>query len=138
MIEPVSTDNLCKTGISPVRAGDFRRFRPQDWEIGSLETKSNARKAGISGPIRRRLQTVAKRRTGWLGREGSNLRMAESKSDQFTSKINEPSEFSSFVHSLRGLANLPRSECGPPTGGVHQWSRKPWERNAASAVAAPT
>jgi len=66
VIEPVSTDNLCKTGISPVRAGDFRRFRPQDWEIGSLETKSNARKAGISGPIRRRLQTVAKRRTGWL------------------------------------------------------------------------
>src|SRR3954452_11391238 len=80
VIEPVSANNLCKTGVFAERAGDFRQFRSRDWEIGSLETKSNARKAGISGPVRHRLLTIAERQTGWLGREGSNLRMAESKS----------------------------------------------------------
>jgi hypothetical protein len=50
----------------------------------------------------------------WLGREGSNLRMAESKSDEFTSKINEPSEFSSSVHPLTALVNFQRSECRDP------------------------
>ena len=65
VIEPVSAENLCKTGISADRAGDFRQFRFQYQEIGSLETVSNARKAGISGRVSRRLQTVAKRTTGW-------------------------------------------------------------------------
>ena len=32
----------------------------------SLETELNERKARISGPVRRRLQTVANRRTAWL------------------------------------------------------------------------
>ena len=61
--------------------GDFLPFLPGDWEIRSLETKSNARKARISGPVRRRLRTVPNRRTGWLGREDSNIDMANSKSD---------------------------------------------------------
>ena len=34
-------------------AGDFRQFPPQVRQIGSLETKANARKAGISGPFSR-------------------------------------------------------------------------------------
>jgi len=55
VIEPVSADSLCKTGIFADRAGDYRQFRPRDWEIGSLEIKSNAQKAGISGPVRPRL-----------------------------------------------------------------------------------
>ncbi len=42
-------------------------------EIENLETKSKAGKAGISGPMRRRLQAVANSRTAWLGREDSNL-----------------------------------------------------------------
>jgi hypothetical protein len=40
--------------------------------------------------------------------------MAESKSDEFTSKINEPSEFSSSVHPLTALVNFQRSECRDP------------------------
>jgi hypothetical protein len=81
VIEPVSGENLCNTGISADRAGDFRQFRSQDWETGSLETKSNARKAGIFGPVRRRLRIVGSRRTAWLGPEDSNLEMANWKSD---------------------------------------------------------
>src|ERR1700743_227897 len=54
----------------------------------------------------------------WLGREGSNLRMAESKSAEFTSKINEPSEFSSSVPPLTALANFLRSECDTRRGSV--------------------
>jgi hypothetical protein len=65
VIEPVSAENLCKTRISADRAGDFRQFRFLYQEIGSLETVSNARKAGISGRVSR---TVAKRTTGWGGR----------------------------------------------------------------------
>lgn len=37
----------------------------RDWEIGSREIKSNTKSRDIR-PVRRRLQTVAKRRTGWL------------------------------------------------------------------------
>src|SRR6478752_3091791 len=62
------------------KAGDFRRFPPQDRRTGSPETKSNARKAGISGPFSRFLGSLAERTNGWLGREDSNLRMVESKS----------------------------------------------------------
>ena len=50
----------------------------------------------------------------WLGREGSNLQMAESKSAEFTSKITEPSEFSPYVHPLTALVNFARSECSAP------------------------
>jgi len=74
-------------------AGDFRDLAHQNYRFGSLETKSNSRKAGISGPFSRFLGSQAKRRTAWLGREGSNLRMAESKSDGTVSKINAYSEF---------------------------------------------
>ena len=80
VIEPVSGDSLRKTGVFADKAGDFRRFPPQVRRSGSPETKANARKAGISGPFSPLLGSLAERRTGWLGREGSNLRMAESKS----------------------------------------------------------
>jgi hypothetical protein len=113
VIEPVSADSLRKTGISADRAGDFRRFPPQDRPIGSPETKSNTRKARISGPIARRLRSLEDRGNGWLGREGSNLRMAESKPAEYTNKINDLSELSSSVHPLKALANFLRSECYP-------------------------
>lgn len=74
VIEQVSADSLRKTRIFADTAGDFRRFRHWDWEIGSLETRSNARKARISGPFWRLFGSPAERRNGWLGREGSNLR----------------------------------------------------------------
>jgi hypothetical protein len=60
VIEPVSANNLYKTGISPDAVGDFWPIPSHDREIGSLETKPNAQKARISGPVRHRLQTVAK------------------------------------------------------------------------------
>jgi len=75
LIEPVAADSLSKTGIFAKTAGDFRRFPPQVRQGGSPETKSNARKAGISGLFLGLLGSLAKRRTGWLGREGSNLRI---------------------------------------------------------------
>ena len=71
---------LCKMGIFAGVAGDFRRLSPSDCRLRSPETKSNAPKAGISGPLSRS-ESLTERRNGWLGRrEGSNLRMAESKS----------------------------------------------------------
>ena len=47
--------------------------RHQDRRIGSPETKSNGRKAGISGPIPRFPRCLVNCRNAWLGREDSNL-----------------------------------------------------------------
>src|SRR5262249_55168324 len=47
-------------------------------------------------------------RTAWLGREGSNLRMAESKSDDSASDLNENSEFSQSVRPLKAFNNSRR------------------------------
>ncbi|MBR1237862.1 hypothetical protein [Bradyrhizobium sp. AUGA SZCCT0182] len=52
VIEPVSADSLRKTGIFADMAGDFRRFLSQLRQTGSLETKANARKAGIPADSR--------------------------------------------------------------------------------------
>jgi hypothetical protein len=57
-----------------------------------LETKPNARKAVIFGPFSRFLGIVAERLNAWLGREDSNLRMVESKSDRTFNEINTHSE----------------------------------------------
>ena len=66
MIELVSADSFRKTGISVDKAGDCRRFAPQGGRTGSPETKSNARKAGISGPFSRFLESLFERMTAWL------------------------------------------------------------------------
>jgi hypothetical protein len=79
VIKPVSADSLRKTGIFADKAGDFRRFRPQLRRTGSAETISNARKAGISGPFSRSLETLAERMTGWLTWEDSNFHIPLSK-----------------------------------------------------------
>jgi hypothetical protein len=42
------------------------------------------------------------------------IRQAESKSAEFTSKINEPSEFSPYVRPLTALMNFQPSECRDP------------------------
>jgi hypothetical protein len=80
VIKPVSVESLCETVISGDTARDFRRFPPLDRRARRAETKSNARKARISGPFSRLFGDIAERRNGWLGREDSNLRMGESKS----------------------------------------------------------
>jgi hypothetical protein len=87
-------------------AGDFCHLAPREHRFGSLETKANARKALISGPFSRFPQSLAERRSGWLGREDSNLRMVESKSGNFSNDLNEHSEKSVEFGSLQinGLA----------------------------------
>jgi hypothetical protein len=47
--QTVSASSLRKTGILADTAGDFPRFPPQDRRTESPETKSNMRRAGISG-----------------------------------------------------------------------------------------
>ena len=67
---------------SPVRSGPANSFEEiyRLARIGSAEATWNGRKARISGPFARLSESLAERTNGWLGREGSNLRMAESKS----------------------------------------------------------
>jgi hypothetical protein len=80
VIGPISARSLCKTGIFADKAGDFRRFPPEVLRAGSPETKSNARKAGISGPFSRFLEGLAERTNGWLERQGSNSHIPEARS----------------------------------------------------------
>ena len=49
VIELVPADSLRETGVFAATAGDIRQFPPRLREISSQETKSNARKARISG-----------------------------------------------------------------------------------------
>ena len=72
VIKLVSADSLRKTGIIADKAGDFPEFPRQDQQTGSSETKANTRKARISGPTSRLLESLAERMNGWLGRKGSN------------------------------------------------------------------
>jgi hypothetical protein len=53
---------------------------------------ASARKPAIGGLFWRSGSGSHERQSGWLGREGSNLRMAESKSDYFTNDFNAHSE----------------------------------------------
>jgi hypothetical protein len=59
--------------------------------------------------------------SGWGGRDRTS-EMVESKSAEFTSKINEPSEFSSFIHPLTALRNFLRSECCRSRVACHRTS----------------
>jgi hypothetical protein len=50
----------------------------------------------------------------WLGREGSNLRMAESKSGEYLNDIKDASELSLSVRPLTILEDFLRSEYWRP------------------------
>lgn len=67
VIEPVSADSLRKTGIFANMAGDFRRFLPRLRRTRSLETKTIAQKAGISGLFSRLFGSPGERRKGLAG-----------------------------------------------------------------------
>jgi hypothetical protein len=69
-----------KTGIFANWAGDFRQFAGPNPPHRSAETGAEARKPAVGGPFSHREGNGRQGRSGWLGREGSNLRMAESKS----------------------------------------------------------
>jgi uncharacterized protein YbjT (DUF2867 family) len=77
LIEPVSADSLPKMGIFAEMAGDSWQFPPHVRQSGSPETKSNARKAGISGPFSRLKGSLSERRNAWLPWEGSNYYIRE-------------------------------------------------------------
>lgn len=49
VIEPVSANSLCETGVFRETAGDFPLFRPGDWKTENLETKPNAGKPRFQG-----------------------------------------------------------------------------------------
>jgi hypothetical protein len=88
---PVRTDKLlletlsvpkidCRPRAVVSAKWEYSRTKPETFgdfhfKIGepSPETKSNARKAGISGPFSRFLGSLSERTNGWLGREDSNL-----------------------------------------------------------------
>jgi hypothetical protein len=106
VIEPVSAENLCKTGISADGAGDFRRFPPHDRRTWSPEANPNARKARICGLFSCLLGSRPKRRTGWLPREGSTSDIPNyvsafeiSREFHLESLVFMPGDFSAFSQS---------------------------------------
>jgi hypothetical protein len=65
--------------------------------------------------LRVNAETYTRDRTGWLGREDSNLRMAESKSDKFANVINMHSEKIAKFDPLSTNRLAPDSECASMT-----------------------
>ena len=76
VIEPVSVHNLCKMEI-PRTSRRLSAFSLEG--LGDREPRDEVEctKAGISGQVRRKLQIVAKHRTGWLRRQVSNSQMPD-------------------------------------------------------------
>ena len=126
MIEPVSAEGLRKTGIFAVKAGDFRGFPPWDRRTGSLETSPKPRNAGISGPFAWSCRRPAEPRNGWLGREGSNLRMAESKSAALPLGYAPTGRNEGRIEPLGRLRQRPvyRGSCAISTGRTAEFRPK--------------
>ena len=76
----ISGASLFKTGIFRMLARDFREIESPRSQFRHSETSPNARKPTNCGPFSTNWPVWLNIRTAWLGREGSNLRMGESKS----------------------------------------------------------
>jgi hypothetical protein len=61
-------------------------------EFGTQRQFDRIKMPANGGHFRENMPSDLSEQTGWLGREDSNLRMAESKSDMSTCEINRHSE----------------------------------------------
>jgi hypothetical protein len=72
----VSKASLQKTGVLLNSAGDFREFSPKKFENGAIGDFQQLEKPAIGGPFCQQRKKFSETRTAWLGREDSNLHMA--------------------------------------------------------------
>src|SRR3984893_10261991 len=75
----VSKANLQKTGVLLNSAGDFREFSPKKFKNGATGDFQQLEKPAIGGPFCYLRRKFSETRTAWLGREDSNLDMANCK-----------------------------------------------------------
>ena len=69
-----------KREYSRIGPETFGALAPQNTEMGNWRPAAMSQKPAVCGPFFRSLGNVGDWPTAWLGREGSNLRMAKSKS----------------------------------------------------------
>jgi hypothetical protein len=62
-------------------AGDFQEFSPKKFENGATGDFQQLEKPAIGGPFCYQRRKFSETRNAWLGREDSNLDMANSKPD---------------------------------------------------------
>jgi hypothetical protein len=77
----VSRASLQKTGVLLNSAGDFQEFSPKKFENGATGDFQQLEKPAIGGPFCYQRRKFSETRNAWLGREDSNLDMANSKPD---------------------------------------------------------
>jgi hypothetical protein len=88
-LRPQSPENgsfsiVCRR-LSAIPLAECPKWEPRDWRL----IRKSPPLVGLSASIR---GIFSERRTAWLGREDSNLRMVESKSGRTFNKINAHSE----------------------------------------------
>jgi hypothetical protein len=86
----VSKASLQKTGVFAIAAGDFREFSAQKVRPISLWRLKAMRKTRVWRAFLITERKFSENETAWLGREGSNLRVAESKSAVHPNWLREP------------------------------------------------
>ena len=82
-IEPISGLILRNLGIFQIPSGDFQPAAALKTGICNSETIDEFKKRPVDGVRGGNSLSIWRDWTGWLGRQDSNLGMAESKSDQF-------------------------------------------------------
>ena len=82
-IEPVSVLILQNSGIFQLAGGDSQPIAAWKVRICNAETIAEFKKCSVGGLLGGNSISIWRDWTGWLGRQDSNLGMAESKSDQF-------------------------------------------------------
>ncbi len=77
---PVSNSFLQKKATLPKTRGDFRHSRTKNTEFGTWRFSAQPKKPANGGLLSDIVEKISRDWTGWLGRQDSNLGMAESKS----------------------------------------------------------
>ena len=100
--------NLDIENLRPETCPQNLRMLPKNARSPAAETAWRLANPRNCRAFSAKLETARKPHTDWLGRQDSNLGMAESKSDQFSCDINAHSEF------LAAFWCLPIKSLGPP------------------------
>src|SRR4249920_3253457 len=103
-IEPVSVLILQNSGIFQLAGGDFQPIAAWKVRICNSETIAEFKKCSVGGLLGGNSISIWRDWTGWLGRQDSNLGMAESKSAALPLGYAPPVTSAHFAAAFAGVS----------------------------------